>query len=121
MALEDQVHSAQDHAPSADAATRKGAAINTYGVQHDAPWWKLFEVDGWQLLVAVEPDEDDDDGDHWAVRLTLNTDATLQASVALKAPSEKVARQMFDGVTDGRRAIQGILDQVGPMLAKAGA
>jgi len=91
-------------------------AINTYGLK-PLTWWKLFEVEGWQVLVSVEQSEDDDD------RYALTFSTAFEAlgdvtSVKVSGSGREWAEQAFEATSDGRKAIQAILDQAGPLIAE---
>ncbi len=91
-------------------------AINDYGLK-PLKWWKLFEVDGWQCLVSIEGDEDDDT--RFSVCLSTAFEALGEVTtVRLSGKGREWAETVFDGINDGPRAIQMILDQAGPMLSR---
>jgi len=91
-------------------------ALNTYGLT-PLTWWKLFEVDGWQVLVSVEQDEEDDD--RFAVCFSTAYEALGEVTtIRLSGTGEEWAREVFNATTDGRKALQMVLDQSGPLLVK---
>lgn len=93
--------------------------LNTYGMKTPTPTWKLFEVEGFQVLASVVCDEDDD-----KFKLFLEGDAPGLGQVTIKLGgsngSEELAQKMFDALGVGEstpeKVIQGWLDQVGPVV-----
>ncbi|WP_295709534.1 hypothetical protein [uncultured Brevundimonas sp.] len=94
------------------------APLNTYGLE-PMSWWKLFEVDGWQVLVSVEEDEQREG--RFGVRISAAIGQLEEVTtITLSAADERFARTVFAEMTDGRKVLQTFLDQVGPMANKMG-
>lgn len=94
--------------------------INTYGLTPmPTPWWKLFEVDGWQVLVSVEEDEEREG--RFGVRISAAIGELEEVtSITLSAEGEDFARNLFAEMVDGRKVLQTFLGQVGPTLNRMG-
>lgn len=94
--------------------------LNTQGLKPLEKRWKLFEQEGFQCLITIDEDEDspspedEDEPTRWMVKIEVGFDA-LGSTAALKltAPSEEIARKMFDGFEDGEKAIQAVIDNAG--------
>jgi len=92
------------------------AALNTYGLK-PLTWWKLFEVEGWQVLVSVEQDEDDDD--RYVVCFSTAFEALGDGTtIKLSGNGREWAERVFAATNDGPKALQMILDQAGPLVAE---
>lgn len=92
------------------------AELNTYGLK-PLKWWKLFEVEGWQVLVSVEEDEEREG--RFGVRISTAFDALGDVtSITLSAEGREFAERVFDEMNDGPKALQMILDQAGPLVAR---
>lgn len=88
------------------------SALKTYGLT-PTKQWKLWEIDGFQLLVTLGEDEDNED--HDCVRFATNVDEMGEITIGLKG-SPAVMQKAFDAAaTDevsARQNLQGLLDQV---------
>ena len=98
------------------------ADLNTYGLEPKTETaFKLFIVDGWQLLAHVDSN---DDGDGWGIRYTtvIGGDTNIgEVSIWVgnvkdnertEALFDKTFAEMDDAAA--RRAMQVVLDHVGP-------
>ena len=94
--------------------------LRTYGLKPmDTPWWKLFEVEGWQVLVSVE--ESNEVAGRYGVRISATISELEEVtSITLSASNEDFARKLFAEMDDGRKVLQAWLDQVGPMANRMG-
>lgn len=99
--------------------------LETHGIEpKGAPEWKLFEIDGWQLL--AQPDENDD-GDGWGIRYsTAVSDEAIGVVYIWLGNSKENERTaaLFDKTfaemdeDKARKALQILLDQVGPIIGR---
>jgi hypothetical protein len=92
--------------------------LNTYGLKPEGPTWKLFEVEGIQVLVSVGYDDDDD-----SYHLAFEGDVPGLGSATMKLGNGKkeLAQQMFDmtGTSEestAEKIVQTWLDMVGPVI-----
>lgn len=87
-------------------------ALNTYGLT-PTKQWKLWEIDGFQLLVTLEEDKDNED--HDCVRFATNIDEMGEVAVSIKGPPAVMQKAFGMAATDeasARQNLQGLLDQV---------
>ncbi len=99
--------------------------LETHGIEpKGAPEWKLFEVDGWQLL--VQPDENDN-GEGWGIRYStaVSDEAIGTVSIWLGNPNENErTAALFDKTfaemdeEKARKALQVLLNQIGPIIGR---
>lgn len=102
------------------------SALNTYGLTPKAGAWKLFEIDGWPLLVQADSN---DDGDGWGLRYSTSVGGDTCAEVVSvwlgSATANEKLEQAFDNTfaeideAGARKGLQMLLDQVGPLLGGA--
>lgn len=74
--------------------------------------WKLFDHEGWQMLITVEEDEESDD--RWIVSLALGVDG-FDVAVRIGAPNEEVARKIFAATDDPEKVyatLRGYADEI---------
>jgi len=89
------------------------APLNTYGLT-PLKRWKLWEIEGWQLLIFVEEDEDDEERD--AVIFTTGVDQLGEGLTLKITGSPDAAQKIFEmsanDETGARKCIQQLLDQL---------
>lgn len=101
------------------------AELNTYGRSPGKTDWKLFEIDGWTLLIELGPNENGDGlGIHY--RTTVAELEGMSVSIwfgnaneneRTEALFEKTFREIDD---DGaRRGLQVLLDNALPLMGDA--
>ena len=104
--------------------------LNTYGVKpNPQKQWKLFDVDGFQLLATLD-ESDGDDGDGYGIRYSTALDGDVNVvsfwigarttSGDINAATYENFESIFNDMdaAAARKALQQLLAQVGPVLAK---
>lgn len=80
--------------------------------------WKLFEVEGWQLLVYVEADQDD--GDRWSLVMETAVEGFGLGSASLKLGSnrEDFATKLFEsfGPENAKAGLTQLLSTLSALL-----
>lgn len=97
--------------------------LNTYGLT-PLKFWKLFDIDGWQLLVVAQTN-DDDNGFSLVYSTAFDElGSTVDFKIGYSTqgdPSEKtedILKKLFDEVDEvaARKAMQVVLDNAGPAV-----
>jgi len=86
--------------------------IDSHGLKPDAPFWKLYQIDGFQLLVFWQENEDEEG--KWDLVLSTSVEewGELQAKVIVN--NEAFVRKTFEGYDDekARSGLQFLFDNV---------
>lgn len=89
------------------------SSINTHGLTpRTEPYWKLFEIDGFQLLVSWEENEHEDDLWDFVLQTALDRYDVVEARLTCNV--EVVVRKLFEDYDEeaARKGLQFVLDNV---------
>lgn len=98
--------------------------LNTYGLTPGKEAWKLFLIDGWQLLITTEQDEEDDTSFKLVYAIQIDEIGKIEFKIGYTTqgdPSETVEQllqKMFDEIDEeaARKALQVVLNEAGPAV-----
>lgn len=99
--------------------------LNTYGLT-PLKFWKLFDIDGWQLLVVAEVNDDDNGFSLVYSTAFEELGSTVDFKIGYSTqgePSQKVEdilKDIFEKIDEeaARKAMQVVLDNAGPAVLK---
>lgn len=97
------------------------AEINSYGLTAPTkPYWKTFEIDGFQLVVSCDENEEEDGV--WDLILQTAPEEHGMIEVKVKCNVESVVRNLFDGYDEetARQGLQFVFDNLIKALAGDG-
>lgn len=96
--------------------------LNTHGLAPASrPGWKVFVIDGWQLVVSLDSN---DEGDGWGLKYATTVEGIDDAEISfwLGATSDPTPKMeaafadIYDTMDEegARKGLQMLLDHIGP-------